>query len=1396
MAKTLTDEDIKLNIIINGNDGQKELFDLEKSTRKLTEENKGLLLQKKLLEKQGKKDTEQYRLLNSVIKDNSKSIAQNKNRMEELQKQIGITGLTMKQLTERANILQMSLRNAVPGGENFQRYNAELTQVRARINELRGHAQQAGVSIGSIADKFNRYQSLAVTAIAGLTGIVLSIQKIIDINGKLSDAQADVMKTTRMTKEEVDDLTKSFGLLKTRTQRIDLLNIAAVGGELNIAKNEIFDFVKVMDKAAVSLGDSFEGGPEEVATKLGKIKTLYDELKEANVELAFESVGSALNDLGADGNATASNVAEFVQRVGNIPAGLRPSIATALGLGAAFEESGLNAEIAGNNYGKLLRIAARDFPQFAKVMKISADEAKNLINTDPTAFFLKFTESLKGLSNDQIANVLDKLKLNDNEVQMVIAAASKNTDLFRQKIDLANKSMDAGTSLTEEFNVKNTNLQATLEKVSKKISGWFSSESFNNWLFTMVNGFAKLIGATDDADGSSQKWRNTLVFTAKVIAIVTSALITNLGWQKLVALWTTRNTEATLLYTIASKARAVADGIAVISTQALAMVQMLLVGNLRGATQAFRVMTATMMTTPWGFILGAIAAIGAAYILFSENAKEAATAQSMIADTTTKVNDLVAKESQTFLSLMSVINDTTASTEARSAALIKAKEIGGEYTEGLTLENAATFEGKTMIDNYIKSLERKMTLQVLESKQKSILEQIQERKNKGLEEEVGMLDEIWSYAKNFGNTTLASGDVVVTAALRRKKGLEDLQNQLKFTNAEMAEFLKANPDVITKIDTGETADPNALGQGSGTEKKNPNSTQEELNRLRLESESRYNDALIRNRRQLEDDKIAAMQDGYDKEMALENLRYAREIEDLDRQKVHADEIAKMDEDIAKAKEAKDITKYNALLAIRKGWDDKNAQLDEQINKIKEGKLELHYLKIATIQEKNAAEEFKKQQENYEREKLIRETKFNEEYASLGSNEVAKAKLKRDYEENELRAQQEFLEKLLKETQDILRGNNGKVDMSLLSPEQKDAFVKQIEELENKISSLKGSIAALKGGTSSGTDFNILQGTGTDILGYTPEQWQQVFTNFDTTADKIKAVETVIGGLQNAFSMYSSFMEANQQREIKTLDRNYSIKKRKLKQDLDNGLINKLQYEKAIKKLDEDKEKKMAEMEYKKAKRDRIMSLFNIAVNTGVGIMKAVAASPLTGGMPWTAIIAGMGAIQAATVLATPLPAKGYEKGLYPIEREQDGKMFNAGYGGRTRSGMVNKPTFFLTGENGPEMIIDSRAYSQISPATKNALLRELRGIKGFENGYYNQDKMRIETPAGSTPSSGNANDDMTAMNMAVMAETLQVLKDLRDNPILAVMSDRDYPTLKKMYEGLDKYSKTMNNTKK
>jgi predicted secreted acid phosphatase len=59
-----------------------------------------------------------------------------------------------------------------------------------------------------------------------------------------------------------------------------------------------------------------------------------------------------------------------------------------------------------------------------------------------------------------------------------------------------------------------------------------------------------------------------------------------------------------------------------------------------------------------------------------------------------------------------------------------------------------------------------------------------------------------------------------------------------------------------------------VGGGKGTSEmgkrqRKKNSSQEELNKLKLEEQSKYNDLFLKQQRQLEDDRISTMQDGYE-----------------------------------------------------------------------------------------------------------------------------------------------------------------------------------------------------------------------------------------------------------------------------------------------------------------------------------------------------------------------------------------------------------------------------------------------------------------------------------------------------------------------------------------------------
>ncbi|MCH8491079.1 MAG: hypothetical protein LAT81_14275, partial [Oceanicaulis sp.] len=143
MAKqNLSDETLKLNIVINGNEAQKKLMDLEKVQRELNKENKLLLAQKAKLKAFNKTESKEYKELTQRIKENEAALKANKLEIDATTKKIGIKNLTMAQLNKRAKDLRYQLNNLYPPGTaGYKKYTAELQAVNTRLAELRGQSR-------------------------------------------------------------------------------------------------------------------------------------------------------------------------------------------------------------------------------------------------------------------------------------------------------------------------------------------------------------------------------------------------------------------------------------------------------------------------------------------------------------------------------------------------------------------------------------------------------------------------------------------------------------------------------------------------------------------------------------------------------------------------------------------------------------------------------------------------------------------------------------------------------------------------------------------------------------------------------------------------------------------------------------------------------------------------------------------------------------------------------------------------------------------------------------------------------------------------------------------------------------------------------------------------------
>ena len=142
-----------------------------------------------------------------------------------------------------------------------------------------------------------------------------------------------------------------------------------------------------------------------------------------------------------------------------------------------------------------------------------------------------------------------------------------------------------------------------------------------------------------------------------------------------------------------------------------------------------------------------------------------------------------------------------------------------------------------------------------------------------------------------------------------------------------------------------------------------------------------------------------------------------------------------------------------------------------------------------------------------------------------------------------------------------------------------------------------------------------------------QEWQRQIDQFSQYSSKSQ-------DLLSSFNSILSGLDAQRTQEI---EQRYSDQEAALANSLEQGLITQEEYNARQVKADKEKEKELAKIERQQAIRDRIASLFKIAIDTATGIMQSVASSPLTGGLPWSAIVGAIGAAQAAAVLAQPLP---------------------------------------------------------------------------------------------------------------------------------------------------------------
>lgn len=708
-----------------------------------------------------------------------------------------IKGEMSKMITEQA---RMTI-----GSEDYIKKGKEIKVLKGIIQEHNESLKATGSMwdrLGKMGDKFNQYFTMFATFAAGFVGVILSGKKAISAFAELDDKISDVMKTTGLTKAEVYGLNSELKKLNTRTAQMELLDLGRVAGKLGItAKEDVLEFIKAADKINVALKEDLGGNTEEAINEIGKLVDIFKVKEKYGIEESMLKTGSAINSLGAASTANEGYIVEFTKRVAGIAPSADISLQNVMGLAATLDMLGQTSEVSSTVYSAVITGMFQDTATYANIAGMGVKQFSSLLKTNANEAFVKFLEGLNGnnAGMEQLVQKMDGLGLEGKRSIAVLGVLANNTQSLRDQQALSNKEFEKGTSITNEFNTKNENAQANLEKNRKKLQNLTVElgEKLLPVLTVSTSGmtyFVRIVGVLTDF---FIKYGGTLVYTTVVIGAYATAV-------KLAALWTNRHTEGTLLNTIAIKAKTFATEAAFAATNLLAAAEMLLTGNIKGATQAMKVFFATTKLNPIGLIVAGITAAVGAFLYFRDGISQTARSAS-------ELYSSLIKQRQEITNLFDVVKKSAEGTKERADGIKKINETYGEYLPYLLTEKSTLNEIKTaqIAANIalresiaLKSKEKKMT-EIMEESAKSQMESIEDlisfvEKKKGAGT-AGLFQSVFSDEMEKYNSKSEKDRITAVAALSEKFGVNYLV--IKEYADKIADAKNEEKSSLEKLDT-------------------------------------------------------------------------------------------------------------------------------------------------------------------------------------------------------------------------------------------------------------------------------------------------------------------------------------------------------------------------------------------------------------------------------------------------------------------------------------------------------------------------------------------------------------------------------------------------------------------
>ena len=628
---------------------------------------------------------------------------------------------TPKELNKTLYTLKQQLNGIERGTVEWNRQAEAIKRVKAEIARVNADLIEGEGFWDRFNRKMNDWQTTLMGMIAAITGLIMAGRSAVKAFADMDAEMANVRKFTGMTEEQVEDLNEEFKKMDTRTAREQLNVLAEDAGKLGKqSKEDVLGFVKAADQINVALDELGDGA----TLTLSKLTTIFGDEKRLGTEKALLSVGSVINELSQNCTAAAPYLANFAKRMAGVGAQAEMTIPQIMGFAAVLDSQGQAVEMSATAVSKLIMDMFKQQDKIIKATGMNAEKFKETLSRSTNEGLLMLLDTLNKLGNiDVLAPVFKDMGENGARAAQVISALAGNLSMVRWEQEEAAKAFEEATSVTKEYNVQNTTVQAGLDKARKRVTEMAVElgEKLQPVMKHVLSSTTMLL-----------KFLSTLVdFIAKYKVEIASVTVSIIAYNVAINLATIRTKAAAaahLLFNAALKTGHALMIVGRLALLALGIAYDLVTGNALRAALATKVFTTAIKANPIGLLVTTLTAAIAAIIAWQAKVRSAREEQERLnkeaRQAAREIRDVeasIAEETSTVKRLKDAIDSENIGSKKRNALIKEFNSKFGSYLTNLLNEKSTAQDLADAYKEVVKNLRAKM---LLEAKEKDMKENV------------------------------------------------------------------------------------------------------------------------------------------------------------------------------------------------------------------------------------------------------------------------------------------------------------------------------------------------------------------------------------------------------------------------------------------------------------------------------------------------------------------------------------------------------------------------------------------------------------------------------------------------------------------------------------------------